>query len=136
MSLENGLILNKDGELFRKLEQLRRENELGLDRNIICRLGFLQSLDEPGIPSWEEYYNSFAIDGGASSFQIKKDVLTGKFHNLYLALLKQRFSEDFNKEPSAAQMEQHFKAHVARGVLRCISTKAKQLSSISKLASF
>lgn len=30
MPLENGIILNKDGELFRKLELLRRENELGL----------------------------------------------------------------------------------------------------------
>jgi len=133
MPLENGIILNKDGELFRKLELLRRENELGLDRNIICRLGFLKSLDEPGIPSWEEYMNSFSKESGSLSFQIKKDVLFGEFYTLYVALLKQRISEETIGEVTPEIIDQMGKAHIARGILRCIPSRLKQLCELSKL---
>lgn len=131
MFLENGISLSKTGELYRKLEQIRKENELGLDRNIICRMGFLKSIDDPGIPSWEEYQHSFLIDDTASAFLIRKDVLLGRYSNLIVLLMKQRLYEDnLLTILSEVQIEQYFKAHIARGVLRSIPSRAKKISDI------
>ena len=131
--LEHGIILSKDGELFKKLDQIRRENELALDRNIICRLGFMKSLDEPGEPAWEEFKDSFSFEGKADSFPIKKDVLTGKYHDIFLALLKQRILDDTGTSGTDELLEQKFKSHIARGVIRLIPARTKVMSGLLRL---
>ena len=133
MALEHGIILSKDGELFKKLELIRRENELALDRNIICRLGFMKSLDEPGEPAWEEFKDSFSTEGKSDSFPIKKDVLTGKYHNIFVAQLKQRIFEDSEAPITEDVMDQKFKAHIARGVIRLVPARARKTSFLDKL---
>lgn len=133
MPLDHGIILNKAGELYKKLELLRRENELAMDRNIICRMGLMKSLDEPGVPSWEEYKNCFSAENCSDAFQIRKDVLTGKFHSLFIALIKQRLIEDSLLDLSEENIDKSFKSHLARGVLRCIPARAKSIAAIHEL---
>ena len=81
----------------------------GLTPNILCRIGFCLSLNDPSIPRPEDYPPD-------SDREIDRHTLTGPWDRLFVALIKERCLEDglpLSNDELAAQ----FRAHVNRGVL-------------------
>lgn len=81
----------------------------GLTPNILCRFGFMLSLNDPTLPN----PNDYPVD---SDRIIERHVLTGPWDPLFVALMKERCLQDkvpLDEESLAAQ----FKAHMNRGVL-------------------
>lgn len=81
----------------------------GLTPNILCRFGFMLSLNDPTIPNSNDYPPD-------SDRIIERHVLTGPWDSLFVALIKERCLQDevpLDDETLAVQ----FKAHMNRGVL-------------------
>ncbi len=95
----------------------------GLTPNIICRVGFCLSLEEPAVPAPEHY--------PPGNRDINRYTLTGEFDDLMLALLTQRLSEDeLNWEEHA---EGQFAAHMNRGAL-LVSARVRSLGDLLALS--
>lgn len=92
----------------------------GLTPNILCRLGFCLSLNDPTPPD----PNLYPEDGPR---EINRYTLTGQWDSLFVALLKERCERDGLGE---AEWEAQFRAHVNRGVLQLY----KQVHSLEDLA--
>lgn len=91
----------------------------GLTPNILCRIGFCLSLNDPSIPNLEDYLP-------LSEREIDRHVLTGAWDQLFVALIKERcYQDNLHQEEIVGQ----FKAHVNRGVLLLY----KQVKSIADL---
>ena len=58
----------------------------GLTPNILCRIGFCLSLNEPGVPDLKK----LADDG----MEFNRYTLTGQYDVLFISLLKERCSQD------------------------------------------
>ena len=79
----------------------------GLTPNILCRIGFCLSLNDPTVPDPADY-------GKESDREIDRHTLTGAWDSLFVALLRERCHRDgLDEEQLAVQ----FKAHIDRGVL-------------------
>jgi DNA sulfur modification protein DndE len=92
-------------EASRKLSQLK--GRTGLTPNILARIGFCMSLNDPLPPNPADYLPE-------SDREIDRHTLTGGWDSLFVALLKERCQQDgFGEEEWFAQ----FKAHMNRGVL-------------------
>lgn len=79
----------------------------GLTPNILCRIGFCLSLNDPSIPNPEDYLP-------LSEREIDRHVLTGAWDQLFVAMIKERcFQDGISQEEVVDQ----FKAHINRGVL-------------------
>lgn len=90
-----------------KLSQLK--GRTGLTPNILARIGFAMSLNDPSFPNPDD----FPPD---SNREIDRQVLLGQWDSLVIALLKERCSRDgvpINDEELLAQL----RAHMNRGVL-------------------
>lgn len=95
----------------------------GLTPNLLCRLGFCLSLNEPGIPDLKLYG-----DGHAREFN--RYTLTGQWDLFFFSLLRERVLEDgLDVE---ADLEEQFKAHLSRGVL-LLYRRLKNLEDLSDL---
>ncbi len=92
-------------EASRKLSQLK--GRTGLTPNILARIGFCISLENPAPPDPEDYE-------GTGYINIKRHVLTGYYDPLFVALIKERCHQDHQPEEEWATQ---FKAHMNRGVL-------------------
>lgn len=96
----------------------------GLTPNILCRLGFCLSLNEPGIPDGNQYQD----DG----MEFNRYTLTGQWDTLFVALLQERCIEDgINLGEDLAEQ---FRAHLNRGVL-LIYNRVKTLVDLGNLMS-
>ena len=95
----------------------------GLTPNLLCRLGFCLSLDEPGIPDPQLYE-----DGQAREFN--RYTLTGQWDLLFFSLLRERLLQD-GLDPEA-DLEIQFKAHLSRGVL-LLYQRLKKLEDLTTL---
>jgi DNA sulfur modification protein DndE len=94
----------------------------GLTPNILCRIGFCLSLNDPTIPNPDDYLPD-------SDREIDRHTLTGAWDRLFVALIKERCQQDglpLNDEALANQ----FRAHINRGVLLLY----KRVRSINDLA--
>lgn len=94
----------------------------GLTPNILCRFGFMLSLNDPTLPNPNDYPSD-------SDRVIERHVLTGPWDPLFVALIKERCLQDglpLDDETLAAQ----FKAHMNRGVLLLF----KRVKSLNDLA--
>ena len=79
----------------------------GLTPNILCRIGFNLSLNDPSVPDPVDYLPE-------SEREIDRHTLTGPWDSLFVALLRERCKQDgIGEEQLAVQ----FKAHIDRGVL-------------------
>jgi DNA sulfur modification protein DndE len=78
----------------------------GLTPNLLCRLAFTLSLNEPGIPDPQVY------DENGQEFN--RYTLTGEYDQLFIALLKERLVLD--GLDLAMDLLPQFKAHLNRGV--------------------
>lgn len=94
-------------EVSVKLSELK--GRTGLTPNILCRIGFCMSLEQPGIPKPEE----FPAD---SDREIDRQVLLGKWDSLFVAMLQERSVQDGLQDPRTDDIVPQLRAHMHRGV--------------------
>ena len=89
------------------------KSRTGVTPNILCRMGFALSLDEPGLPNPDVY----SEDSGR---EINRYTLLGEYDATYVALLRQRMSDDAtagDAENGEPDIDAQFRAHMNRGVM-------------------
>jgi DNA sulfur modification protein DndE len=96
------------------------KSRTGVTPNILCRIGFALSLDEPGVPNPEKYPED-------SDREINRYTLLGEHDGTYVALLRQRLHDD--ELALDADLDEHFRAHMNRGVL-LLAARAKSLPDL------
>lgn len=104
-------------EASKKLSQMK--GRTGLTPNILARIGFCLSLENPGEPDPSDYE-------GTGYINIKRHVLTGVYDPLFVAMIKERCHQDNAPESEIANQ---FKAHMNRGVL-LLHKKLKSLDGL------
>lgn len=104
-------------EASKKLSQMK--GRTGLTPNILARIGFCLSLENPGQPNPDDY-------DGTGYINIKRHVLTGYYDPLFVALIKERCHQDKVPETEIAAQ---FKAHMNRGVV-LLHKKLKSLDEL------
>lgn len=92
------------------------KSRTGVTPNLLCRIGFALSLDEPGIPNPAIYPED-------SEREINRYTLLGEHDAVYVGLLRQRCTDDGLQEES---LDAQFRAHMNRGVL-LLAARAKSL---------
>ena len=98
----------------------KMKGKTGLTPNILCRIGFGLSLNDPSIPDPKHYPS----DGEKT---IDRQVLLGQHDDMFVAILKERCIKDnIDEQEWTAQ----FKAHMNRGALLL----SKRVRSIKDLA--
>ena len=103
-----------------KLRTLKAKT--GLSANIICRLGFCMSLEEPGLPLKlsEEF---------KQNREINRYTLLGKHDSFYIALLKTRILKD---KISLKTLDDVFLEHIHRGI-DLLAARIKGISDLGHL---
>lgn len=95
----------------------------GMLPNVLCRLGLVLSLIEPGRPKPEDY----PTDGS----EFNRYTLMGEWDPLIVALLKERCAAE-GLSPDNDNLLQCFRAHLNRGVV-LLHGRVKGLSDLAKL---
>lgn len=98
------------------------KGKTGLTPNILARIGFCLSLNDPSIPDPE----NFPPDGDR---EIEKQVLFGQWEDFIVALLKERCREDEIEEEHWAE---HLKAHFNRGAM-LLNKRVQNIEDIARL---
>ena len=114
----NKIKISNDATL--KLRRLK--SRTGLTPNILCRLGFCLSLNEPGIPDSSKYQE----DG----MEFNRYTLTGQYDTLFLSLLKERCIQ--GGIVMEKDITEQFIAHINRGVI-FIYNRIKNLGDLKKI---
>ena len=109
-------------EATNKLKVLKART--GLTPNILCRLALTLSFSEPGLP------NASTYDEQGQEFN--RYTLTGEWDQLFIALLKERLSQD--SLDVELDLLPQFKSHLNRGVALLYS-RIKSLSDLQGLLS-
>ena len=94
----------------------------GLTPNILCRIGFCLSLNDPSIPNPESF------DENGQEFN--RYTLTGEWDTLFVALLKERLLKD-GLDIDENLLPQ-FRAHLNRGAITLFD-KTKDLGDFYEL---
>lgn len=92
----------------------------GLTPNLLCRMGFCLSLEEPKIPRPEDF--------AEEEREFNRYTLLGEYDALYVALLRQRLYQDGLTDEG---LEEYFRAHMNRG----IALLQQRVRSVADLAS-
>ena len=95
----------------------------GLNPNLLCRIGFCLSLNDPRIPNPDDYPPD-------SDREINRYTLTGEWDDYFVALLKERCAYD--KLDLDNDLEDQFRAHINRGVLM-MYLHVKHLGDLARL---
>ena len=98
------------------------KSRTGITPNIICRIGFCLSLEEPGIPK-------LLTDDVEIGREINRYTLVGKYDMIFVALIKtwlHKMEIDFSK------IDEFFVAHMNRGA-EVIASRMKSISDTSSL---
>lgn len=98
----------------------RMKGRIGVNWNVLCRIGFCISLNDPTEP----YIADYKADG---EIEIDRKILVGNEEELYFALLRQRYLDTGLTEP---ELFDYFKAHMNRGVIFL----SKRIGNIRDLA--
>jgi DNA sulfur modification protein DndE len=96
------------------------KSRTGITPNLLCRMGFCLSLEEPGIPSGDRYPED-------SDREINRFTLLGEYDSLFVALLKQRLIRDGSANTES--VDSQFRAHMHRGVL-LLASRLKHLGDL------
>jgi DNA sulfur modification protein DndE len=100
----------------------RLKGKTGLTPNILARIGFMLSINDPIEPDPDHYDTS-------SNREIDRKVLTGEWDDLFTALTKERFESDGSMTEDHFQ---YFRAHMNRGAL-LLHKRVKSLADIARL---
>lgn len=100
------------------------KSRTGITPNVLCRLGFCASLDEPGVPDVSKYNDE-------SDREINRYTLLGEYESVLLALLRQRLARD---DVDGDSMDEMFRGHMNRGVM-LLAGRLKGLADLDSLAS-
>lgn len=103
-----------------RLKQLK--GRTGLTPNLLCRIGFCLSLNEPAIPVAASYDHEGA--------EFNRYTLLGEYDALFVAMLRQRLLQD---DLSPGDMAEQFRAHLNRGVMT-VNAHVKSLADIPRLS--
>ena len=103
------------------------KSRTGVTPNILCRIGFALSLDEPGLPNPDAYPED-------SGREINRYTLLGEYDTVYVALLLQRVTDDRTAGGASNEIREHdldaqFKAHMNRGVM-LLAARVKSLPDL------
>lgn len=103
------------------------KSRTGITPNIVCRIGFALSLDEPGLPNPDMYPDD-------SGREINRYTLLGEYDAVYVALLRQRVAEDRSAGGADNKSREHdldaqFRAHMNRGVM-LLAARVKSLPDL------
>ena len=96
------------------------KSRTGVTPNILCRIGYALSLDEPGLPRAEAYPED-------SDREINRYTLLGEHDTTYVALLRQRLMDDGVYQ--GADLDAQFRAHMNRGVI-LLAARVKSLPDL------
>ena len=105
-----------------RLSQLKART--GLTPNILCRIGFCLSLNDPSEPNPKDYPSD-------SDREIDRHTLTGPWDDLFVALIKERCQHD-DMELTDRVLGEQFRAHVNRGVI-LLHKRTRTLTDIAQL---
>lgn len=97
----------------------------GVTPNILCRMGFALSLDEPGFPNPDAYPED-------SGREINRYTLLGEYDAIYVALLRQRVSDDVGTGDTSNgehELDAQFRAHMNRGIM-LLAARVKSLPDL------
>jgi DNA sulfur modification protein DndE len=100
----------------------RLKGRTGLTPNILARIGFMLSIEDPIEPDPQQYDSS-------SNREIDRKVLTGEWDDLFIALILERMAEDPEKQQDAFQ---YFRAHMNRGIM-LLHKRVKGLGDIARI---
>lgn len=92
----------------------------GLTPNLLCRMGICLSLEEPKIPSPDDFPEE--------DREFNRYTLLGEYDVLFMALLRQRMHDDHLGDE---ELEDYFRAHLNRG----ITLLQQRVRSVADLAS-
>lgn len=103
------------------------KSRTGVTPNILCRIGFALSLDEPGLPNPDAYPED-------SGREINRYTLLGEYDTVYVALLRQRVTDDKSaggakNDKGEHDLDAQFRAHMNRGVM-LLSARVKSLPDL------
>jgi DNA sulfur modification protein DndE len=96
----------------------------GLTPNILCRIGFCLSLNDPTSPDSKDYPDD-------TEKEINRHTLTGQWDPLFVALIKERCHRD-GQPLDDEKLADHFRAHVNRGVL-LLYKRVRSLNDLAQL---
>lgn len=94
----------------------------GLTPNLLCRIGFCLSLNDPSLPDPAAYPPD-------SNREFNRYTLTGEWDDFFIALLRERCAHDGIGE---TELGDQFRAHINRGVLTLYS-RVKHLGDLERL---
>lgn len=98
------------------------KSRTGITPNILCRIGFCLSLEEPGLPP------SLPADSKQGR-EINRYTLLGKEDNIYVSLLLVRLKEDCI---SLNEVNEMFLNHINRGV-ELLAARVKSISDLGDI---
>ena len=98
---------------------------LGITPNVLCRIGFCLSIEDPSSLSTE----AFPAD---SDRIIDRHVLLGPYDAFLVAMMRQRIAEDMFDATDDELVGEHFRAHVHRGV-SLLYKRVKSSASLAQL---
>jgi len=108
-------------EVDQRLSHLKART--GLRPNLLCRIGFCLSLNDPTVPNPDDYPPD-------SKRELNRYTLTGEMDSLYIALLRERCAHD--NLDLEHDLEDQFRAHINRGVLM-LYQRVKSLTDLDRL---
>src|SRR5215510_11759929 len=95
----------------------------GLTPNLLCRIGFCLSLNEPSIPNPDDYPEE--------EREFNRYTLLGEYDEFFVALLTQRCHQD---GIDSSKLAEYFRAHINRGVV-LLQTRLKSIGDLGGLIS-
>lgn len=99
------------------------KSRTGMNPNVLCRLGFCLSLNDPTVPDPDAYPPD-------SEREINRYTLLGEWDDYFVCLLRERCNHDgLDLEHD---LDSQFRAHVNRGVLMLYG-RVKHLSDLARL---
>lgn len=98
------------------------KSRTGITPNILCRIGFCLSLEEPSIPA-------ILPDDYTQGREINRYTLLGKDDLIYVSLLAARLHKD---EVPLAEINNMFLAHINRGI-EVLAARVKAISDLGSL---
>jgi len=109
-------------EVSMRLSHLKART--GLNPNVLCRVGFCLSLNDPTWPDPKDYPTD-------SDREIDRHTLTGQWDSFYVALIKERCKQD-GLSVLEDDLADQFRAHINRGVL-LLYKRVKNIHDLGRL---